>query len=724
MATLMLSSLGSAIAGPLGAALGGLAGQRIDSALFGSGATRGPRLGDLSVQTSSYGNFIPQVYGKMRLAGTVVWATDLQEESELQAGAKGDAGSAPYSYSVSLAVAISSRPILGVGRIWADGQLLRGAQGDFKVRTTFRLHLGLEDQEPDPLIASLEGVGKAPAFRGLAVAVFEDLDLTQFGNRIPVLNFEVIADEAPLSAETLIEGLSSRSLAVKGAAELGGFAAYGSSRIDLCRQIADALNLQIQELPTPSAAIGRDRISFGSHELGCTSEGNLIAAVEREQKTANDLPSVVSVAYYDDARDFQAGLQKASAGKAGGMKLEVELPAAIEASAAKEVAERRLTREWTERTSVRLRLPPHQLSLRVGDQVHAPGLTGTWLVDKILIENLVVLADLRRATAKDSPRVAAYAGRSLAQPDQKAEQIELAVVELPDQQALTEPRILLAASGGTAPWRPVRVEVEGGGTSFITRTARKRAVLGRARQALGAGGTNLLDLVNSVEVEVSHADDWLQNCDDQALASGANLAALGPEIIQFGRAVPSGPGRFLLSRLLRGRAGTEWATAAHTTGERFLLLEPATLASVTLPRFLLGGTAAFTPGQVADEPTPVTRQQVTGESLRPLSPVHLRFRRNQDGTATAAWVRRSRLGWSWTDGADTPLGESTEAYAVRVNGSKGMLKRTTSAPSLVLTSEEVASLGDNIGIHVSQLGDFTSSQETSSSLIPWQEFAS
>ena len=51
--------------------------------------------GDLSVQTSSYGSPIPRVYGTMRVAGTVVWATDLQEEEAIDGGGKGGPGGRP-----------------------------------------------------------------------------------------------------------------------------------------------------------------------------------------------------------------------------------------------------------------------------------------------------------------------------------------------------------------------------------------------------------------------------------------------------------------------------------------------------------------------------------------------------------------------------------------------------------------------------------------------------
>src|SRR3546814_11347229 len=87
-----------------------------------------------------------------------------------------------------------------VRRIWADGNLLRGAAGDFKTEMgAFRLHSGGEDQAVDPLIAAAEGVGATPAHRGIAYAVFEDLSLADYGNRIPSLTFEVVADEGPVA---------------------------------------------------------------------------------------------------------------------------------------------------------------------------------------------------------------------------------------------------------------------------------------------------------------------------------------------------------------------------------------------------------------------------------------------------------------------------------------------------------------------------------------------
>jgi hypothetical protein len=166
MATLLFTAIGTALGGPIGGVLGALAGSQVDSALLGGSTVTGPRLKDLSVTTSSYGSAIARQFGTMRVGGTIIWATDLAEHNQSSGGGKGQASVTTYSYTSSFAVAISSRPILGIGRIWADGNLLRGAGGDLKVGGTMRVYTGAGSQAPDPLIAAAEGAATCPAFRG------------------------------------------------------------------------------------------------------------------------------------------------------------------------------------------------------------------------------------------------------------------------------------------------------------------------------------------------------------------------------------------------------------------------------------------------------------------------------------------------------------------------------------------------------------------------------
>jgi len=206
--------LGATLTGAaIGSQVGAFAGSFIDNALFGaSGKLReGPRLSELRVTGSSQGAPIPRLYGRARIGGQIVWATDFEEEavSGTQGGGKGAAlgpqsGTIEYRYYASFAVALSEGEIAGIGRVWADGHEL-----DLST-VTHRLYTGSQTQAPDSLIEAREGAGNAPAYRGVAYIVFERLALANFGNRIPQLSFEVhrAVDpfEASVRAVTLIPG--------------------------------------------------------------------------------------------------------------------------------------------------------------------------------------------------------------------------------------------------------------------------------------------------------------------------------------------------------------------------------------------------------------------------------------------------------------------------------------------------------------------------------------
>ena len=69
----------------------------------------------------------------MRVAGTMIWATDLAESSESTAAARASPASTTYSYSAQFRRGAVEPADPEIGRIWADGNLLRGAAGDLKV---------------------------------------------------------------------------------------------------------------------------------------------------------------------------------------------------------------------------------------------------------------------------------------------------------------------------------------------------------------------------------------------------------------------------------------------------------------------------------------------------------------------------------------------------------------------------------------------------------------
>jgi hypothetical protein len=177
------------------------------------------------------------------------------------------------------------------------------------------------------------------------------------------------------------------------------------------------------------------------------------------------------------------------------------------------------------------------------------------------------------------------AGRSLPDDDVVIGEVALALIELPDltgRGGLT-PTVHVAASAAAPAWKRLPVEISGSAFALGCRTARQKTIMGHAQTALADGPVDGIDEINSVEVELIDADQWLTSCDDAALAVGTNLALIADELFQFADAEPLAPGHFRLSRLLRGRYATELATAAHASGDLFALIDQASLQAVALP---------------------------------------------------------------------------------------------------------------------------------------------
>lgn len=219
MAQLVVSAagalIGNFIAPGIGAQIGWVAGSMLGSALFGGQSQKGPRLSETRVQVSSYGAAIPIAYGGVRLAGNVIWSTDLVETSS-EVGGKGGPSVTSYAYSVSCAVAICEGPIGGIRRVWADAKLVYDAREDADAATQaasasfanyMTVHLGSETQMPDATIEAAEGAGTVEAYRGVAYVVFTDLPLGNYGNRIPNFSFEITNESPQLSYPTLLEPL-------------------------------------------------------------------------------------------------------------------------------------------------------------------------------------------------------------------------------------------------------------------------------------------------------------------------------------------------------------------------------------------------------------------------------------------------------------------------------------------------------------------------------------
>ncbi|MQY41648.1 host specificity protein [Epibacterium sp. SM1969] len=226
MATILLSAAGAAIGGAVGGtalglssvvigrAIGATLGRAIDERIMGRGsdAIETGRVDRFRISEASEGATVAQVYGRMRVGGQVIWASDFLETASTSGGGGKGRPKQPkvtqYSYSVSLAIALCEGEVLDVARVWADGEEV--APKDLNMRW----YPGSVDQLPDALIEAVEGADEVPAYRGTAYVVLEDLQLERFGNRVPQFSFEVVraaqpgSDTYDLDLPQLIEGVA------------------------------------------------------------------------------------------------------------------------------------------------------------------------------------------------------------------------------------------------------------------------------------------------------------------------------------------------------------------------------------------------------------------------------------------------------------------------------------------------------------------------------------
>lgn len=244
-----MSSTGQAVGGIVGAVVGfvyGGPGGAIYGAQLGMAAgglldppklpsISGPRLSDLSVQTSSYGVPLARLYGTVPIVGNIFWLENNRIKEVVKKQKQGGKGGPSqevktYSYYATFAVALADTsktgPILGVRRIWI-GPVLWYNNGSFNLETLtssaakraaagmkggsatsgprFALYDGSPTQQPDARMQADIGVDDCPAYRNTAYIVFYDLPLEKWSNSLQAAQVKVEVVTASGSTPYLLD---------------------------------------------------------------------------------------------------------------------------------------------------------------------------------------------------------------------------------------------------------------------------------------------------------------------------------------------------------------------------------------------------------------------------------------------------------------------------------------------------------------------------------------
>lgn len=670
---------------------------------------KGPRQKDSGIQGSDYGRPIPLVYGPTnRLAGTVIYYSGLQEQSRRKSGSGGS--TTTYTYSCSAAI------LLGQGvdgafmsRVWANkkliyqdeelietGKIVRGSP--VTVAESIEFYDGNAAQAPDPTLEGYLGVGEVPAYRHSMYFVLKNLQLADFGPTLPYFDAEVRAHEE-IGVDEVVTDIASRagvtidvSMLDGNVGTLDGYVIdQDVSASDSLIPLSVAYYFDVAERRGSMVAVprGMDAVAtipasdFGAHD-NPDDPTPRFAIFDRTPDT--ELAREVAVSFRSFYRDMQTVTQRSRTNNGTAKEnLSFDLPLTLDDDQGVRIASRTLYEQRVGRRSARGSLSDKWLDVLAGDVVNIETPLGTHLPYRLTKStrgaNAVIDVELQ-ATDKTIYTCGGVSGGEAnagvsggTDPGTNTDAGETTWIRM-DTSILRDAHNNSGVYGGfigeADAWAGAQLfRSTDGGTDYepVGRGMGPLTTGLLTSGAMPSGPTDVWDETTVLVVEMDR-DGELESRSDLSVLNGLNVAWVGPasgkggEIIQFADAVLIGTNTYAVSRLLRGRRGTEWATGRHGDGERFVLLSD----SVNLDRLDFGAAdlgleRLYKPVAMLTSIDDATAVAFTngGEGLRPFSPAHLVGRRNSSSDVSLSWTRRTRLIVSGL-AAPNPLGEQDETY--------------------------------------------------------------
>ena len=201
----------------LGASLGGMAGGIAGNVFWPEKVDithpLPPKPHENRVQISTYGASIPVVYESSRVAGNIIYMSDINNtvtrSKHRQDGVR--YYELVQTYTSTIAIAFSEGPVVGLARIWVNGKIFadyRDPAGPYyptgdiglasaNLSTTiaraaayFSTYLGTEVQTADSALSTILTAAETPTYRGIFYIVFRDFPVGEFSG-IPTIEVEI-----------------------------------------------------------------------------------------------------------------------------------------------------------------------------------------------------------------------------------------------------------------------------------------------------------------------------------------------------------------------------------------------------------------------------------------------------------------------------------------------------------------------------------------------------
>lgn len=424
-----------------------------------------------------------------------------------------------------------------------------------------------------------------------------------------------------------------------------------------------------------------------------TGKPGVQITVNREMDS--QLPRKLTIKYSDVEREYDVGEQYAERlNVSADNDISHDLPIVMTSTEAAGKAEVLLHLLWLERYDVAFTLPATYNQLEPADVVMLPTVEGTL---RLRLETVNYTSDGRIECKARSDRQAVYTPSALGAPSKvtgpstlpRVGASEMVLLDVPMMHtAQADPSFLAAMYGSSPGWQSgtvLRTDDAGSTWTELASFVTPGNVVGNATDTLGVVDSRVWDKASRLTVHVLNGD--LYDTTEAGLMNGANHFAYGDsgrwEIIAAQKCTLGVNNHYVLSDLLRGRFGTEWAMGLHTVGDTVVLLDTNELAAIGMSVSAIGvekSYRAITLGQ-AIETGKDARFTYVGVNLECLSPINLTGNRAPSGDWTFNWTRRSRTDWEWRDNVDVSLGETTEAYEVDffTDSTYTTVKRTVTA---------------------------------------------
>ncbi len=568
----------------------------------------------------------------------------------------------------------------------ASVNLLQVQPEFFNLCNSVVFHDGSETQTADAIIEAEEE--DVPAFRGTSYIVIENMNLTEFGGRIP--NFTLFVEADPVSpiftvgdciARILTEAglLPSQFDATACVALLRGYVVSGPQpTIQQLEPLLLAYDLIIVEREGVLTFKPRGESDTGDIDnlfLGAV-EGDSpdIPDAEFEDRADFLMPQEVTIEHLDSEQDLQPGAQRERLIDSTQDNIEkMRLPLTLSPTEARAIAQRLLWQSRAENLNIKFSLPPSYIWIKEYDRLTLVFLSETYIirVTQVLIgaNRVVEVSGIVERPFNTELTPAVDSNIIITPSIYRPPTLVLHILDLPP---LTGGEI--RSSGfywAVAAADPSALYL--GGTLFDSGTdidfgtlalLPPETTMGIALSVLAdAPSIDVWDEISVVQIEL-HEGTLSSATKDQVL-SGSNTCIIGDEIIGFRTATLISENIYDLSGLWRGRRDTSDHSVGHVLVERFVLLT-GLLEFGSINTAQIGNVRFYRPTPSGEDVANVSSVSHTheAETLRTFRPKNVSGERDGSNDLTIVWMRSSRDILDALDPSIPALVDGVEQYEI------------------------------------------------------------